>query len=644
MPMTVPMMQDPPSTPGDNSEEASNRRNAQNAADLAREQSRPGLNAIQRAGLTGVNPIEFGPGAGRGFDVSQVTGDLPLPTENGGIIASVTPRTYTTTVRTKTSGDPVAYQAHLDTYMSALKGLNAALNDTLGSQKSAVTDAELAAKASGNAEAAKLNAAGEVAISKTDAKNAAMTFFRSDPGNDEFIAAQRVRDRAHTTMDALRPRIDEEDAISIFDDPLRWAINQFTLPTLKNQYNLAARTDKSAVARMQTNFELTQAMNTVNPGVSAELIRTAVVAESLSAQAKAVEEAAKIRSTGAAHTASILMSQAALQQHEMTQWDRQAAAFAVTQSTRDAKTADVPQQKVVDRYNIVASTLGLPPKDIGDLKVMNAKQKAEMERVSSLPPGKYGANPGDAFSLLVDTGALSYIQENQPMLAKTLQAMVTSPSVTAALQVAKNNPKLAALSYNDQQAVVLEQVYGEEWAKLHKPKAPADKELQLTFDKLDPESPHKLKIASAVQYPALAKNMWTAEVRKVMETKKFSEDVTMKDMENVLLAKSLENPGSATEYAKAFTEYYRTAQLNQWVSSGADKLGVPRPDTITSRTMLINGKPVDQWNTVAVEHWLTVNMREQAHNDVIFKTLTGYGTNMAPMAPANNVRTPGVPN
>lgn len=546
---------------------------------------------------------------GRGTDVAAYSELLP-PGYLDSVTGSNAPtKTSTsTTLRTKIPGIDIAgpTEAFVESNRQLRDLLRASTGDTskLGTQSDSVLVASDATLAAGSAEADAIRARGSIEASRVQGSIDVQSFYGEMPGEDaKFVEAQRQRILARDTKDQLRGRIMDESNVTIFDDPLRWAINQFTLPTLKRTYNAANQTELAKTKEMEQDFALIRAKQAIDPAVSVAQVQAKVNAEAQAKSFEAARNAAAVRNQGLSHIAQTIMSEAQLAGSELAAYQAMARLTGETMGITANNKQEAALLPIIDVVNLQRKSLGLREITIEQFKSMTASRRSELTDLSLLAPGTFGRNIGDTYRNLEREGAIQLLPETNPAMNKTLAEMFRSSEFTSNLEKVKRDAKTMSLPREEQNALALEAAESD---------MRTTRQAAAKYDRLPDSDPYKLKIGTALQYPELKANSFIPDIQVLLAAKGYQGALEPKDVELTALAKMMDDPSKAASVAKDLAAFWRTAQTQQWIYSGANKLALPRPSEFRTSTMIINGKPVNQWNPTEIEHWLTVTHAKQA--------------------------------
>ena len=566
-----------------------------------------------------------------GMDAGGGRGFVNPPTTEELLSAVTRPETKTTTTYhgkvTPLSADAMSEQTR------AFIAKNAALSDMLDSMiGKATATSDQAAQAeidAGKAASDAITAKGNQVASNAQRKIDALQFFDATMSPDgAMIKARQAHERAVSTMDALRPQIEAENNITIFDDPLRWLINQFTLPQLKGAYNDANKLRDTKEREIASRQALVASQQAIDTGVTADQVRATATAEAAAKSFEAVKEAAKLHMQSQSQVAQMIMQRAHLASSDLNAWQTHVRLFADTYAITEAKKADEALRPTLDSINVQRSAVGLAPYSVAEFKMLRPEERADAVRRSKLPPGVLGGDPGDTLRFVQNNNALNTLMEKNPTVAKMLGSQLASKEFKTLLDQKKStDPRFMALPVEEQYSKVLEELSTSQLQEVRKIGH---------YDRLDPNNPYALKIGSAAQYSELKDNMFMPVVNDELKRGGYMASVRPEALEQTAVAKAMEDPSKIPEISKQLSEFYRTAQTQQWIRSGAAVVGYARPMEWKTSTMTVGGKPVDQWNPANIEQWLLVKkaaMSRSAMGEYLYDKLeqpTSPDPNAAP--------------
>lgn len=424
----------------------------------------------------------------------------------------------------------------------------------------------------------------------------------SDP-DGTIVSAQKQRKEAQIKMDALRPVIDAEDQVTLWDDPLRWIANQFTLPTLKTAYNAANSQDRAMVARIAQTQEASRAQQVIDPANTVDQIGQKAAAQALELKYTALANASKLQADSSNYTARALQQDMVFNDRSFEQRMQLATLYRQSQiysraTDADAKqsAADARQQGLVDLLSTkLQGTLGMPGVDVPTLKAGGPKREAELIAWGQKPT--LGDGPGDSLRAIREFGTDQQFAATQTNTWKFLRNIITGTDYKAFEDKRQGDARFQSLPKAEQREQIVQEVYEKQLADLSKVHKGDN-------SSLDAANPYKLVHLNSMQIPSLAGNEFAKDVPVIAATSSDKVTVRDKDMLLSLLGKVQAEPGKLKEHVAALSEYYNTAMLNQWKTGGAMMTGYPRPQNYGVKDPK-SSTIVNVMNPLELENWTT---------------------------------------
>ena len=483
----------------------------------------------------------------------------------------------------------------------AMAGLQNAL---LGSSASMVNQAT-AATQMGEAQARAIEAGGAIDVAKQmqhttvlDAFNASIT----NPDN-AIVSAQRQRTEAIDTMNSLRGKIDAEDQVTPWDDPLRWVVNQFTLPPLKLAYNAAHAKNKEMVQQITDTQNRVNAQASIDVAPILDLTRQKAAEDAQATQFKALVETNAALSQSQHITAQMLMQKMQLGQQEIQnnfEFSRlYAQTFALTSSDREDKAT----QPVVDALNVKRAAVGADPYKPGEFRQLSSPERSRLTEIAKIG-GSIGSNPGETYKIMGEWGALNTLSDTNPTVYNLYAGLVGSKEYAGVLKTVNNNPKFVNLGMDEKRIEVFKTLALKQQDDIG--------QANNSNNTLPDSNVYKLKLLNTTMYPELKANLFVA---MAADSAAMAPDKKAKDEDMLLglLGKIEANPTQKIALINQFSEFYRLGSKLQWERSGAKLVGYPPPVGYGISGVLTNvtGEAVQTYNPASVEHWVTVNMAER---------------------------------
>lgn len=466
-----------------------------------------------------------------------------------------------------------------------------------------------------------------------------------DVTKNRVLAAHAKRQQAQDVMDQLQPKIDAEDAIMPWDDPLRWVVNQFTLPALKSTYNAAHHVDTEMTRRIANDEATVQAQQLLDTAPVADMLRQKGAATGAAASFGLQAQANQLR----AQSASVL-AQGAMQALAVGTQDMQshlqvvkllqevtttnAYTSQMTAATEKERKALVDEAPTLAKWNMKLQALGKTAMDAGAYHALPAKEKADI--TNRVGYASFGSDVADSYELIHSLGAAQSLQDVNPPVYKFYNDVISSKAFNDEKALVQGDvmgaaQKYAKLDLVGQQAMVLERMQ-DKWLKETQGQANMDKlQGDLIGPALTAKNPYILDKNAASLYPELKDNIFNQTViaRKLTDSRYNAKD---SDLLMEAIGRATANPAKIPELATQLSDYYRTATAKQY-SLGAAQAGLPRP---RGYAVGVQGNYVDQtgtpralqmYNAPEIENFLMQQRAQGARSDFVKANtpLTGIG-------------------
>ena len=484
---------------------------------------------------------------------------------------------------------------------TAMAALQAAISGS-GTASEAIQEGE---KKLGASKGAAIDAAGQIDVARAMQQSAIRDVFHAsiiDP-DSRIVSAQRQRDEAQQMMNDLRGKINEESQVAVWDDPLRWVVNQFTLPKLGAAYNAAHAKDKEMVRQIADTQARVTAQMQMDAAPVLDQIKAKAAADANSAAIEASINASKAAGAQMNIVAQSIMQKLQVGQQGFSNNMEVARLFAQSYALGGDERADAGILPTVQAINVKRAAAGLQPYTVAEFKQLSVAERSNLTGNAKIA-ASFGADSGDSYKWLTDSGALNTIAQTNPTVYNFYSQQIVSPEFKKAEALVSQNPKFANLGPDEKRAATLTMMQQQQTTEIGK---------KNNSNNLLPDSnPYKLKILNAVTYPELKDNIFTSIVADIAATKPGAQ-VDDKDVMLRLLAKAEADPKNTAVYARQLSDFYRTAAQLQWERSGAKVVGYPPPvgygvsGVLTETT----GVATQMWTPAAVEHWVMKNMQER---------------------------------
>lgn len=507
-----------------------------------------------------------------------------------------------------------------------MQGLMSALKAQAGFGETAAINMEQAGAAGSKAIIAK----GEAEAQQVEHSNAVADSFGVRGPSGSVVQAHEARASARATMDALRPKIAEESAVTAWDDPLRWVVNQFTLPNLVQTYNNANGQDKAMLKRIEDDQRIVRQQQALDLAPVGDLIRQTAAATAVGKSFEMIAKANEMRA-GSQHilAQSIMQEMGAdkslldgrMQLANMLSTTSANSAYDRQQSTLSAKEAKgvADRKPLLDQVNLKQLTLGLPSFRDADWMQMDSKRKAELTLNAQYP--SIGTGLGDTYREIIIRGADQGLSEKNPALFKFYDSIIGGKDYDKAKTLAgqdKADSDFNKMSSIDQRAFILDkldtkwrgEVKGATVNGVYQP-------VKMNDPGISESNPYKLNINQLALDPQLAENPFMATViaRKTVNSMYAATDRDLL-LEGIGRAKA--NVKDIPKIAEQLQEVYQKGVLAQYAKGGAFTSGMPRP---TGYGLGVEGNYTDEsgitrglqmWDRGAIEHFLMQNIRAVA--------------------------------
>lgn len=393
-------------------------------------------------------------------------------------------------------------------------------------------------------------------------------------GIGELDALTVQRAQADAAKDDLRQRIVEESNVQVWDDPLRWVVNKFTLPVLKNTYNNVNRTSLEASQRINERLQQAQVRQNVDLAPTGDLIRqhgaevaAAQALAGIAANQELLGKAAHVRTQALMQSLAVSQSTADMTLRAL---NMQAQTLAISQGERDAK-ALLP---VLTAANEKRKSAGLREIPEAEFKLYTNGQKTELLQWASVPG--YGATPGQAAEWIFNSGATATLPTANPAVTRQLSDMMALPDFKKKMDARIGaNPKFAAEPIGTRIGTIVDEIAAEQTAAA----VNASKAGGGGNNGLDVNNRYRLQIATAALNPRFANNVLAKDLLTEI-TANPAAPKTEADVLRIFKAQSIANQGKPQMLEKLTqdaAQFFREGMLTQYGASGMAVLGWKHP-------------------------------------------------------------------
>jgi hypothetical protein len=541
-------------------------------------------------------------------------GDLPLPDANAPqtplIPKTTTPSLHTTSTRTmsKSYGNLMSPEIVTQYADSAKKAANDILDviTNAGVNVASMNDAILNNSKNKQAEIAAQSAIDQ---RKGMSNQQFIDFTRASIGDPDgvIVNAQKMKEEALQAMRTLGPKIDAEDQVGWWDDPIRWAVNQFTLPKLKMAYNAASMHEKNADSIIATTTDQVRARQvidaqpTIDESKALATAQQAVVASQAAAAASANQQDFYKLQAQALQSAAIANAHSF--EFQATGARLLAQATATTESDRETSAA----QTNLDLLNRqILAIGGVPIPSVKEYQNMKPDDRSFTEKMLREGGGAFGNDLGNTLRFVNMFGGVAAFSKSNPTTYQLIVDQSRSPEYVAEFRRLAQDPKFAAMPAMDQRIATL--------SSLSQTQANAAIDSKTDFSNpatVTPNSPYKMRFGDLVQYKSLKDNIFIPTITDAIKTAQYK-PVEERDIAFAALGK-VQAGVPIDQVANDLTQLYTEGSKQQWLQRGAAKAGYPQlqayrssADGATNSYGDSSGRPVNWMSLAEVKHWLVV--------------------------------------
>lgn len=436
-----------------------------------------------------------------------------------------------------------------------------------GDQVAALSNAASAVTGRGDAEATMATTTGAIDVARQEQGRRILDSAKGgiDSLESRWRANTQKKEEAELVMDRLKPTIDAEDQVMLWDDPLRWIANQFTQPSLKIAYNAANASRAQAVRRIVEDQAMIDAQKKIDPAITTQLTTEHFAAMAAAKKLGALEEASKLQATSAHALAQSTLTE--LQQSNLGYAGQKELVHLSLSAMGHEKQelADKRAEEVLQMINLKQVAMGLPPYKAVEFEMLPAAQKSQLIEAARYP--SIGKDPGSTLAIIAGTGQGRVIGSKMPAVEEFYsKQMLSEPFKQELRAIELNHPKLSPV---EQRAMAMSAV--------------AMKQANALIDNKEKNSllpdtnPYKLKLLNNIQQPELADNPFTQTVKDVAAMSPDKTTVTDKDIFAAAVAKVKADPKQISVIAKQLSEFYTKGIELQWARTGPSMVGYAKP-------------------------------------------------------------------
>lgn len=479
--------------------------------------------------------------------------------------------------------------------------------------------------------------------------------------NNEFVQSIAEMNAAEERRKVARAEYDQLAGATLLNDPLGWLAAQVSLPEIANRVNAAADERDAAIQNLNTRHSLLQTQKSVVTAATAQQakelqLREAQIAEKnsriqlLAAESKLTADVAARRLNESNLTDKALQTEAskldAMLSVEdlMSRREERAAArmeraeagrlrlAALLEKESDKEAAEALEAQYDINLQRAAATLGIAPgltfKQLDKLPLPRI-QKEVLANVALT--GQLGASPEEVLKVFnTFSSAMPYLQQNNPLLARTVQNTQTAVESYAQSLMGRPGPDgkpVPAKKAVEQAFQTFEdEVYkSANLRNFTKPMNHPAWDNQFNPYKIN----HKLilELANNGSAKFLADNMYTKALQGVSAFVPPERESFRGEDENKALLTMVEHVKRRDmlpkDAARQISDYYKAAKMIQADQTQYGILQLPLPQryhvTMPASGMFGSPQTVDLLNPAEVEKMLLSQVR--AENVGIFNTL-----------------------
>lgn len=547
---------------------------------------------------------------------AKVTGNAPMAT------------LHSSGTKTTNSGmDAGQMQEDFDRSSANMAGLTTMLEAATGERQGALKDIAETAPAVGEAMGEVARAKGEIEAAQiTQARDIVQVLNGGHDPDSTLMREQVAIESARARQDALRSVIDSRDSITIFDDPLGWVMNRIELPGLKNQYNAAYMEEQVRTARQTSDQAKIRAQQQIDTPAIQQEVKARAAAEMSEYAAKAAIQAAQANAESSQVAISLINHKMDVEKWDYSQRVQMGRLLAEkTQWYAGEREANAKEQKIKDEIltpaNIRRTAWGLPEIKPGMFAAMDQKSRNEVIQDALRPA--LGKSPGDALDWLIDSGAINTAAQAQPVVSRFMQTQLGTQAVRdmelkirtdlGAKGAAMPEGKITSMAWD---AVVKQQT----------------NDLAKNKDRTNLPDNHwgKVQIGEALQYKELVGNPVVTMITEYSAANP-GKLPTDKDIARSFVAKAAVDPSKSSEFAKAYSDFYRIAAEQQYKKAAA-VLGFPQTREYVL-DLLEGTHKVDAFSPAQVQAWMDYNIVKLKKDQAYFTAINPMASTITGMDP-----------
>jgi hypothetical protein len=435
--------------------------------------------------------------------------------------------------------------------MSAIQGTTAKVTEG--------SDAAIqAAENTGKARATAITAKGAQDVQRNDFVTnmlSALGLDATDPNSmfrDNLTQAAKAQQEVH----ALAPQIQAARNVNFADDPIGWVKSQFTLQSLSDKHNAAAKVFNDNVGAVGAMQQVAAQQQAMQPGVSKDAIAAQAAAEAEAAVAEAQLRQFQIKQA----VRSAELSSYSTEFQFLNMQFQQASGIAHLLAQRSALTevegVKDKEQLEINLVNMWRDQMKLQPLTALQYKAMDAKERTKMLELASRTSLNIADSPGEALNVLYDFKAFSAFRDDLSEVARPFLEKMTVKGMADAKALKQLNPRLS-----DEEA--FKEAINTQYKRWR------DELTGRNYDKLSADNPYRMNATVFAQAPALKNN---TVAQYVLSTPSGGAGLQVKDVLGWAAAQV--QAGKPTEQvAKEVKQFFFEGTKQQFVDYRMSTLG-----------------------------------------------------------------------
>lgn len=531
----------------------------------------------------------------------------------------------------------------------AMKAMSAAvtgINDSADDMVAAYGDIAIA-------ETAKAKADAGIKIGAIDNANKTLQAFQADVNMpDNLIMRNQVKVAdAQNQKAALRPVLDEKLQTQIWDDPLQWAINQFELPTLKAQYNQAARAEQEGNRNISQIQQQVAAQQSIQPTMVGDAIKASAAADAAIKSNQALISAAKVNQEARQIEMNVAAQKAAMNGNEANFWLGVQKLNAEKETLAFNTKAMAREDEGLKEVNAKRVFMQMPEFSPAYWHTLTpAEKRPHLEGINT---PAFAASPEDAFKMVQQNGFANLQKTDPTSYAFLTDQFGRKDPITNKKKVEEieaehvNDAKFRNMSSVDQQAFLFGKMLQKDQAELA---ANTDNYAKLSPGHFAQISPANVMILNETgKLPLKPDNLYVGMMKDHI-IKNGPKPVSTEDFYQWTMAQAIADPKKIDKLAEDMSAFFEEGQKGTWAYGGGFKWGLPRPEkyilggswaeSIGPATNGLFGmssehkdRPVNAWNATELKHAIVVRSAAERQRMQFQNTLVMGALGSNPLLP-----------